>query len=547
MSGNWDEGQGRAAAGGKRGKVEPRAMPTDRLPPHSSEAEQGLLGCIMLAPEDALNQCEEAGIETEWFYDLRHQTIFHHARTLHKAGGKVDTITLFEALKAAQAAEQVGGLPYLCMLFEATASAANLPDYANLLYEKFVMRRVVRTGTEMVAAIYEKDPNLEEILGTAERDILKLNETRTGNPERSTKAILPDVMAKLEKYHRGSAQMRGMETGLEYLDKMLLGLGGDNGNFNVISARPGTGKTAIAVDIMLHAALDLKWFTPKPGTEGEKVEWLEHRGVPVMIFSLEMTSDSLVNRMLFQRSGADMQRWRTGLALAEDTPKLAKTAAELTKAKFWIDDSGRCSIEQLRARARRMHRQHGIKLFVIDYIQLLNSTSRRYSGDARVQELSDISGQIQALGKELGVPFIVLAQMNRDYEKEPNREPRMSDLKDCGAIEQDADVIMFLSETKTTGSNKREKDAEEFEAMAKAIYGDDWSKHPKRIDMLVAKNRHGPTGKVELIFEKWCTRFEDFNVWKKKHKFKDLAMGEREPTRRDDLPTDDEIGREKMD
>lgn len=503
----------------------------DQLPPNSPEAEAGVLGCIMLKPADCLNECEESAVITEWFFDLSNQLIFDTAMVMHRAGAAVDTITLCEQLKKRGALEEAGGYSHVGGLADLVPSAAQLPSYLGLLREKYLLRWLLRTCTEAGAEIYQPDVDAQEIISRVEKEVLALSEEHVGSQETAIKDAILAVINDLEDYHRGKAQLRGITTGLEYVDKLLCGFGGTHGNYIVLSARPNMGKTALAMDIILHAALDYEWWEPVldeagkpvmvPGDGEEKFKVEHRRGVPCAVFSLEMTTEALAHRLLFQRAQGDMQRWRTGFACAGDFPPLTRAAAEIAKAKIWIDDEGRCSIETLKAKARRLHRQHGIKLFVIDYIQLMRVGGKRYRED-RVQELGEISGEIQKLGKELNVPFIVLAQMNRDYEKEPNRAPRLSDLKDCGSIEQDADLVGFLYTPKMKG------DAEEkYDLAMQAEFGNDWSKYPTRVDLLWAKNRHGPTGTCQLLFQKSCTHFLDYNVWLKANGHKAPADGER--------------------
>jgi replicative DNA helicase len=216
---------------------------------------------------------------------------------------------------------------------------------------------------------------------------------------------------------------------------------------------------------------------------------------------------------------------------------LLNAAGKLAGARIYIDDEARMTIDTLRARARRMYRQHGVRLFVVDYIQLMRA-NRVGKRDDRVQELADISAGLQALGKELNCPILVLAQMNRDYEKEPNRKPRLSDLKDCGAIEQDADGVIFLYQAKMNGEAE-----ERWESQVQQVYGNSWSKHPRRVNALVAKNRYGPADKdCELVFHASFTGFEDYGEWQKAHGLKAAAAGERRPITAADLPTDEEMG-----
>lgn len=513
----------------------------DRLPPHNPDTERAVLGCVMLSDEGTINECAERGVSHLWFYNLAHQQIFAAMVALADDGVPVDTITLSEKLRGAGQLESAGGMAFLSSLPDAVVSATELPHYLDLLENHYRMRRLVAACGEAVARVYEPNTDPDSLVSDLTRAVLRLEEDSAGVKEQPIKPILIDVVDQLEKYHAGTAQITGITTGIPIIDKQLLGMGGDQGNFLVVSGRPGTGKTSFATDVALHVALDYQWFTPKLGPDGKQLMdgktalWDSHRGVPVGVFSLEMNRVALVKRMLFQRGKADMQTFRTGFASKADIVSLIKSSEELGKAPIWIDDTPRCTIGEVKAKARRWIRQYGIRLFVLDYIQLMRADGRRFRDD-RVQELAEISGELQRITKELGVPWIILAQMNRDYEKDPKRQPRLSDLKDCGAIEQDADLVAFLYQPKL----KEDKEAQ-FDAAIDAVYGKDksgnWSKLPMRVDFLVAKNRYGPTGHCELLFHKSSTRFEDYFVWLKSHGQKELAAGES----KSNLPSNEEL------
>ena len=508
----------------------------DRLPPHSVEAEQGVLGCILLSPADCLSECEARLLDAGHFYDLRHQQIYHAIVELFNASGAVDLITVQQWLKDRNALEGVGGLAYLACLPDAVPSAANLDYYLQIVREKFVLRRMIGTCVEVVSRAYEHTGEIDALLDAFQRDALVLTEGVTEQRAETLRQLMPAVIDELEDgYHRGSAQIKGLTTGLSYLDKILCGFGGKHGNFQVMAARPGVGKSAWAMQVAEHVAMDHKWFTAAPEQEQEqeqeqdgKPKWIEHRGLPVGVFSLEMSAEELLRRMLFRRSGVDAQRFKTGFASKQDFDRLGRASQELHKAPIYIDDDDTLTIEALTARARLMVRQHGIKLFVVDYIQCLKVGAKRFRPD-RVQEMAEISSGLRSLGKTLGVPFIVLAQMNRDFAKEKGiRKPRLEDLRDCGAIEQDAHVVMFLYEDDSGGESAQEQ----FEAEVAQVFGTerkgDWSAMPRRMKILVAKNRHGMNNKdASVLFDGSCTRFYDYYDWKKQHGLKEPARGER--------------------
>jgi len=515
-------------------------MSTDRLPPSSPEAEQAVLGAFLLgsaSQSNILNECHERGVNASWFYDQRHQAIWWAIDDMGRRGVDADSVTVNQWLTDAHRLESAGGFAYVADLADKCPAISAVGHYLDILEDFFDRRRLIAFCAAAIASLYAPDPDTAALLSQAERGILALSESRDSAREQALKPLLADVIDRMEEYHRGHAQIKGLTTGLDYLDKNLCGMGGANGNMLVLAGRPGTGKTAIAMDIAMHVALDYVWFEPLFDSQGQPILELDkprmekRTGLAVGIFSLEMSAESLVQRMLFTRARADMQRWRTGFAENRDLKALTLASGQLARGVMMIDDSGRCTIDELKARARRWYRQYGVRLFIIDYVQLLRTSGRRFRDD-RVQELAEISGEIQSLGKELQVPFLVLAQMNRDYEKDPNRTPRLSDLKDCGAIEQDADWVGFLYKPKMTAAKQ-----EWTEDKLEKIYGNDWSKYPERTNLIVAKYRFGPSGVVELLFHKACTKFEDWITWLKNHDFKDAAAGERRP----DLPTNEEM------
>jgi len=521
-------------------------LKADRLPPHSSDAEAGVLGCVLLAPSECLDELGEMGFRADWCYGLAHQQIFDAAWSLHHGTPRVgvDLVTLQEELKRRGDLEKVGGLAYIAALPDGVPSASRLRDYAEIIREKWQRRLLIRTCTEVVGRVYEDEDDTEQLLASVQKTFLELDQRVMRSTEQTIKVIIKDrVMPDLdEHYTRGKAQIRGLTTGLEYLDKIFCGLGGKHGNYIVVAARPNTGKTSLATQIAMHAALDHTWWEQECDEAGTKLwnqdadnkdvpRMIQKRGVPVAISSLEMSSDALVQKMLFQRGKADLQRWRTGFAIQDDVKLLSIAAGHLAAANnIVIDDTPRVRIGQLKAKWRRWYRQYGVRLFILDYLQLMQADGKRGRPD-RVQELAEVSAELQALGKELNCPMIILAQMNRDFEKDPLRNPRMSDLKDCGAVEQDADIVAFLHEPKLSEKALAYFNNAMDQAHSKDEHGEkrDWRKwdgKPQRINVLVGKNRFGPKGKAELLLQHTSTTFVDWNVWLKEKKIKAPAAGE---------------------
>jgi replicative DNA helicase len=449
------------------------AHPTlDRLPPHALDMEQGVLGCQLLSPNDCIGQVIEklknTGVEAH--YDLRHQTIQAELFEMYDNRVPIDVITLQQRLKDKGLLDQIGGIAYLAQLQDSVPSAANLSYYLEIVQEKFLLRRMIATCTDVVGRVYDYEGDVETLLDDVEKEILRINESRAQAGTAPVKELVGKAILTVENYFSRKGVLNGIGTGFPDLDRMTDGLHGQE--MIVIAARPSMGKTSLAMNIVEHVVLE--------------------QNLPAAVFSLEMSAESLVLRMLCSIARVNLRSIREGFMSEADFPKLTSAAGRLAKAKLLIDDSAGLSILQLRARARRMHQQHGVKLFVIDYLQLLHSTARR-SQDNRQQEIADISSGIKALAKELKVPVLVLSQLNRELEKDKNRKPRLSDLRESGAIEQDADVVGLLYKP-SAGDDEDGAQSEEADGLP--------------VNLLIAKQRNGPTGDINLTFLKSYTRFE---------------------------------------
>jgi replicative DNA helicase len=446
------------------------AARVDRLPPHSPEAEQGMLGCVLLSPNDCMGECvEKFKGNAEVLYDLRHQTIFSALLEMYDKREAIDLITLQQRLKDKQLLDEVGGIAYLATLPDTVPSSANLSYYLSIVQEKYLLRRMIQTCTEVVGRVYDYEGDVDELMDEVERDILHISEARVQSQTTTIKELVKKAINTIEDFHQRQGVLTGIGTGFLDLDKMTSGL--HSGEMVVVAARPSMGKTSLAMNIAEHVAIDQR--------------------LPVGVFSLEMTAESLVLRMLCSRSRVNLRNVREGFLAERDFPRLTGSAGKLAGAPLFIDDSSALSILQLRAKARRMSQQYGIKLFVVDYLQLLHSTARR--AENRQQEIADISSGIKSLAKELDVPVVVLSQLNREIEREKGRPPRLSDLRESGAIEQDADVVGLLYKPKA-GSDDDDGGTTEEDAVP--------------MNLLIAKQRNGPTGDVNLTFLKPYTRFE---------------------------------------
>lgn len=445
----------------------PNAIP-ERLPPHSPESEQGVLGCILLSPNECLGECVQIFSDgAEVFYDLRHKEIYMAMVSMWDKRDAIDVITLQQRLRDEQKLDQVGGIAYLAMLPDSVPSAANLKYYADIIQEKYLLRKMIRVCTESVSRIYEFEGEVPKLLDEIERDILRVAESRSVKVMTPIKELVRGTLERFEAAQQRGGVVDGISTGFTDLDRMLNGL--KAADVFVIAARPGIGKSSISLNIAEHVTCTLK--------------------LPVGMFSLEMTAESLSDRLVASRARVNMRNIRDGFLAERDFPKIAGAAGTIANSPLYIDDTPGLSILNLRARARRYWQQYGIKLFVIDYLQLMNAIGGVRRSDSRQQEIADISMGVKSLAKELAVPVILLSQLNRELDKEKNRKPRLSDLRESGAIEQDSDIVGLLYRPGRDSS-----DQEEFDGVP--------------TNLLIAKQRNGPTGDVELTFLKSLTRFE---------------------------------------
>lgn len=464
----------RPGPGGRRRGVDLSRI--DRLPPHSLEAEQGVLGCALLEPSDSIGQCiERLKGGGEAFYDLRHRTIYDVLVSMYDRKEPIDLITLGQKLKDAGQIDGVGGLAYLSELMDAVPSAANLAYYLDIVREKHVLRRVLSTCSEAVSKVHEYEGAVDSLLDEVERDILKISQDRSENTNRTMRELVRSAVDMIQDFHQRKGGLTGLPTGFPDLDKMTSGL--QPADMVVIAARPSMGKTSLAMNIAEHVSVEAN--------------------LPVGVFSLEMTSESLVMRMLCSLARVNGRLIRDGFLSEGDFRRLTAAAGKLSRAPIHIDDTPGLSILQLRARARRMWQQHGVKLFIIDYLQLMHSTSKK-AADSRQQEVAELSNGVKALAKELKVPVIVLCQLNRELEKDKDRKPKLSDLRESGAIEQDADLVGLLYKPAAEDDDQRREDPE--------ARDDGMGATP--VNLLIAKQRNGPTGDVCLTFLKGITRYE---------------------------------------
>lgn len=519
-------------------------MKPDRLPPHAPEAEQGILGCALLEPVSVLAQLEEKRFTPECFYDLRHQTIYAALQKRYTAkDAALDMIAVQQTLKDMGVFEEVGGFPYLSQLQDAVPSAANLDYYLATVIEKWKQRGLIKFGTELVMRAYDHEGDVGPLLDQLGNEFLSFTEPMATRTESHIKTVLVEkVLPMIERhYSRGSTQLDGLPTGKDwYLDKVLLGIA-DN-DYVILAGRPGEGKTSLALNIIDYLAADYVWWReisqeqfeqlpPEQRSHPEDGEkYFERKqGIPIGVFTLEMTEESLGFRLVFSRAQISSGTFRQGFASKEAWNKVYKSFGELTKTNIYLDGEPDQTIDQIAAKARRWARQYGIKLFVLDYLQLLDGDDSR--DNDRVRALRKISKKIVALKKRLGIPWLVLAQMNRNIETaERARRPVMSDLKESGSLEQDADKIVILYHP-LKGENI-EEDEDTIDRVLTAEYHPKavpWDAIPRRINALVVKNRNGPTGAASFLFQNNQCLFQDWRQWKVAKGIENKAAGERQP------------------
>ncbi len=436
-----------------------------KLPPHSVEAEQSVLGGLLL-DNTAWDKIADLISESD-FYRGDHRLIWRHISKLIEHSRPADVITVSESLESTKELDSIGGLAYLGALAQNTPSAANIRRYGEIVRERAVMRKLAEVGTEIADAAYNPmGKEAGQLLDEAESKVFAISEEGARGKQGflDMPPLLTQVVERIDMlYNRDNpSDITGVPTGFTDLDKMTSGL--QPGDLVIIAGRPSMGKTSLAINMAEHVALEA--------------------GLPVGIFSMEMGASQLVMRMLGSVGKLDQHKVRTGRLADEDWRKLTDAVGRLNEAPIHIDETAALNALELRARARRLHRQYGrLGLIVVDYIQLMSASSQ---GENRATEISEISRSLKALAKELSVPVIALSQLNRSLEQRPNKRPVMSDLRESGAIEQDADVILFIYRDEVYNPESAEKGTAE---------------------VIIGKQRNGPIGMVNLVFQGEYTRF----------------------------------------
>lgn len=434
-------------------------MLTGKLPPHSKEAEQAVLGAILL-DQDKLILVGDF-IKADDFYFRNHEIIYDAMVDLYDRATPIDTVTVHQYLSDKNLLDEAGGAVYLADLGNNVPFLENIEHYGRIIEEKSILRKLIQAATTIAQTGYSGDNEVAELLDSAERKIFEVSQRKVGKAFAQIKDVLPETVDRIEKLSKERGKVTGIPTGYSELDRMTSGF--QKSDLIILAARPSVGKTAFALNIAQNIGV--------------------HTEETVAIFSLEMSKEQLVQRMLSAESHVDSQRLRTGQLLDDEWPRLTQGMSQLSKAKIFIDDSAMMTVMEMRAKLRRLQSEHGLGIVIIDYLQLMHSHRR---SENRQQEISEISRGLKALARELNVPVIALSQLSRSIEQRSNKKPLLSDIRESGSIEQDADIVGFLS---------------------REDYQNDEAEENKIVEVIIAKHRNGPIGEIKLLFLKEINRF----------------------------------------
>lgn len=432
-----------------------------RVPPHNKEAEQAVLAAVLI-DDQALDKVIDK-IRAEDFYIPGHQYLYSRIIGLQEMGKPVDVVTLLGSMTDEEISK-AGGVDYISSLVDILPSSANVAYYADTIRDKSVLRQLIGMAAEIAETCYDSDGAVEDIVESAEKRIFSLAEKKLNSNARSLGSLVPQTIEALDKLYNSKDVLSGVTTGFKDFNDITSGL--QSSDLIIIAGRPGMGKTAFALNVALNAA----YSSDKKS---------------VAFFTLEMSSQQLVQRLLSSTAQIESAKLRSGHFTSADWQKLAAVGNELSNIKFFLDDTPAINPLELRAKCRRIKREHGLDLVFVDYLQLMSSTK----GDNREQQISDISRSLKALAKELDIPVVALSQLNRGVEQRQDKRPLISDLRESGAIEQDADIIIFLYRDE--------------------VYTKDKCARPGVAEVILAKHRHGATGDVDLAFISEYMQFRD--------------------------------------
>lgn len=437
--------------------------PLDKLPPQNLEAEKSLIGSILLDKE-SINRVADM-LEPGDFYNRAHQMIYEGILKLYENRAPIDLLSLSDTLASMGHLEMIGGIGYLTSLVNAVPTSAHIVHYAQIVQRKKTLRDLIDSAHSIIGMGYQEDEDVEGLLDQAEQRLFSVSQRSVQQNFLGLDKSLHDAFERLDRLHKGDGALRGVPTGFVDLDSKLAGL--QKSNLVILAARPSMGKTSLALDIVREVG----------------------KHVPVGFFTIEMSREEVTDRLIAAEAGVSLWKMRTGRLSSEgeqnDFEKIAVALDSLAKTKIFIEDSPSPTVMQMRAMARRLQAEHGLGLIVVDYLQLINAT-KNY--DSMVHQISEISRNLKSLARELSVPVLALSQLNRAVEARPDQRPKLSDLRDSGGIEQDADVVLFIYR-----EDKVKRDSEK-----------------KNIaEILIAKHRNGPTGEVELYFDEDHVSFKN--------------------------------------
>lgn len=432
-----------------------------KVPPQNIEAEKSVLGA-MLIDDEAIGLAVE-NLDEAWFYNEAHRTIYQAIVSLYNDRKNVDLITLTDKLKNEGQLAQVGGVSYVSSIIDFVPTSANIEHYSSIVKEKGILRRLIKNSTQIISECYEAKGSIESVVDNAERLIFEIADLKQTQKSYHIKDLVKEGIETIDRLYQRKESLTGIPTGFIDVDKMTSGL--QNSDLIIVAARPSMGKTAFAITMAENFALKY--------------------GGGVAIFSLEMSKEQLVQRMLCSQARVDAHKVRSGFLSPADWPLLTKAAAELSNSRIFIDDTPAISVLELRAKARRLKANQDIQMIVLDYIQLMRGTAKI---ENRQQEISEISRSLKALARELKVPLIALSQLSRLVEQRQDHRPQLSDLRESGAIEQDADVVILLMREEYYNPTEENRGV---------------------ADVILAKQRNGPVGTVKLSFLKEYVRFEN--------------------------------------
>lgn len=440
---------------------------TAKIPPQNTDAEASLLGAILIDSDAIVKIADTVGVAD--FYDEKHQRIYEAILQLYEKHSPIDVLTLTDQLKNSGFLDMVGGAAYLTQLTNYVPTAAHVEQYAEIVAQKALRRRLIKASQDIVNLGYDESKNLSELIETAESQLFDVSQTHVKQDVVSLETILSESFDRLDELHKDKGKIRGLPTGFKDMDSILAGL--QQSDLFILAARPSMGKTALALNLAHNVAVQSKQ--------------------PVLVFSLEMSKEQLVDRMLAMESGVDAWALRTGNLTDSDFEKIGHAMGTLSEAQIFIDDTPGITVSDLRTKARREAHQRPLGLIIVDYLQLM-SGGGKYGGDGnRVQEISEISRGLKGIARELNLPVIALSQLSRSVESRSPQIPQLSDLRESGSIEQDADVVAF-------------------------IYREDYynpeTERKNITDIFIRKHRNGPTGGVELYFDKEKQRFRSLDT-----------------------------------